>query len=80
MGSIPGCKVRIVARIRADLKKDGDTFDGISVSKPWISVLRPDPVTNPNSRPSRVKISFGSDQSSRLVSCQFCSIRSISFN
>lgn len=67
MGSNPGGKVRIVARIRGHSNKDIEIFDGVSNSKPWISVLRPDPVLNPNSRSSRVKISFGSDQTSRLV-------------
>ncbi|XP_010671853.2 kinesin-like protein KIN-10C isoform X1 [Beta vulgaris subsp. vulgaris] len=64
MGSNPGGKVRIVARIRGHSNKDIGIFDGVTNSKPWISVLRPDPVLNPNSRSSRVKISFGSDQTS----------------
>lgn len=71
MGSNLGGKVRIVARIRGHLSKDGDFLDGVSVSKPWISVLRPDPISNPNLRSSRVKISFGSDQaSSGKQSCE----------
>ncbi|KAL2920696.1 Kinesin-like protein KIN-10C [Bienertia sinuspersici] len=63
MGSNGG-RVRIVARIRSDLSKEGENFDDVSNSKPWVSVSRPDPETNPNSRSSRVKISFGSDQTS----------------
>ncbi|XP_021713636.1 kinesin-like protein KIN-10C isoform X2 [Chenopodium quinoa] len=60
-------KVRIVARIRAQSNKYGDNIDGISISKPWISVLRPDT----NSHPIRVKISFGSDKiSSGKQSCE----------
>ncbi|XP_021727504.1 kinesin-like protein KIN-10C [Chenopodium quinoa] len=67
MGSNPVSKVRIIARIRAQSNKDADNVDRISVSKPWILVLRP----NPNSHPSRVKISFGSDQiSSGKQSCE----------
>ena len=74
MGSNQGGKVRIIARIRGDLNtSNGDNSDGVSISNPWISVLRPDPVSNSNLRSKRVKISFGSDQnsSSKLVNASF---------
>ncbi|CAO2821185.1 unnamed protein product [Amaranthus hypochondriacus] len=65
MGSNQGGKVRIVARIRGDLNtSNADNLDGVSISNPWISVLRPDPVSNSNLRSNRVKISFGSDPNS----------------
>lgn len=75
MGSNPSGKVRIVARIRGQINPEAELFDGVSNSKPWISVSRPDPESNPNPRSSRVKISFGSDQTSRSVTCNhidFC--------
>jgi len=74
MGPNTGAKVRIVARIRGQSKKEAEFFDGVSMSKqPWISVQRPDDKSNSN-LVGRVKISLELEKTTRYLvkTVDFC--------